>query len=81
MFEMSNDQFSTYAISWYVSVTLPASMKVIAPAGLEEDELIKYIRKNCPADFKIDTDELDYDSGFDELEIDFESEVILDEEG
>jgi hypothetical protein len=80
MIEMNNDKFSTYAVSWQVSVRLPASMEVKAPADLDEGKLIQYIRENCSADFKIDTDELDYDSGFDELEYYFDSELVLSEQ-
>lgn len=54
-------------------------MEVKAPAGLDEDDLIQYIRGNCLADFKIDTDELDYDEGFAEIENYFDAEVV--EEG
>ncbi|QNI86474.1 hypothetical protein SynPROS71_02715 [Synechococcus sp. PROS-7-1] len=54
-------------------------MNVQAPAGLDEQDLIQYIRENCLADFKIDTDELDYDNGFADLENYFDAEVV--EEG
>ena len=73
---MINSTLSTYAVSWQVSVLLPARMEVKAPAGLEEDDLIQYIRENCLADFKIDTDELDYDDGFAEIENYFDADVI-----
>ena len=73
---MINNTLSTYAVSWQVSVLLPALMEVKAPAGLDEDDLIKYIRENCLADFKIDTDELDYDDGFAEIENYFDAEVV-----
>lgn len=73
---MINNKLSTYSVSWQVSVLLPAYMEVKAPTGLDEHALIQYIRKNCLADFKIDTDELDYDNGFAELENYFDSEVI-----
>ena len=73
---MINNTLSTYAVSWQVSVLLPARMEVKAPAGLEEDDLIQYIRENCLADFKIDTDELDYDDGFAEIENYFDAEVV-----
>ncbi len=51
-------------------------MEVKAPAGLDEDDLIQYIRENCLADFKIDTDELDYDDGFAEIENYFDAELV-----
>ena len=73
---MINNNLSTYAVSWQVSVLLPARMEVKAPAGLDEDDLIQYIRENCLADFKIDTDELDYDDGFAEIENYFDAEVV-----
>ena len=73
---MINNNFSTYAVSWQVSVLLPARMEVKAPAGLDEDDLIQYIRENCLADFKIDTDELDYDDGFAEIENYFDAELV-----
>ena len=73
---MINNNLSTYAVSWQVSVLLPARMEVKAPAGLDEDDLIQYIRENCLADFKIDTDELDYDDGFAEMEDYFDTEVV-----
>lgn len=73
---MINNNLSTYAVSWQVSVLLPARMEVKAPAGLDEDDLIQYIRENCLADFKIDTDELDYDDGFAEMENYFDTEVV-----
>ena len=73
---MTNNELTTYSVSWQVSVLLPALMEVKAPAGLDEDDLIKYIRGNCLADFKIDTDELDYDDGFAEIENYFDAEVI-----
>ena len=49
-------------------------MEVKAPAGLDEDDLIQYIRVNCLANFKIDTYELDYDDGFAEIENYFDAE-------
>jgi hypothetical protein len=58
-----------------VVVALPASMKVNAPAGLNEEDLIDYIRQNCDADFDIDVSDFEYDDGFDELECCFEFEV------
>ena len=73
---MINNNLSTYAVSWQVFVLLPALMEVKAPAGLDEDDLIKYIRENCLADFKIDTDELDYDDGFAEIENYFDAEPV-----
>ncbi len=73
---MINNNLSTYAVSWQVSVLLPARMEVKAPAGLDEDDLIQYIRENCLADFKIDTDELDYDDGFAEMENYFDAELV-----
>ncbi len=73
---MINNNLSTYAVSWQVSVLLPARMEVKAPAGLDEDDLIQYIRENCLADFKIDTDELDYDDGFAEIENYFDAELV-----
>ena len=73
---MINNNLSTYAVSWQVSVLLPARMEVNAPAGLDEDDLIQYIRENCLADFKIDTDELDYDDGFAEMENYFDTEGV-----
>ena len=73
---MINNNLSTYAVSWQVSVLLPARMEVKAPAGLAEDDLIQYIRENCLADFKIDTDELDYDDGFAEIENYFDAELV-----
>lgn len=73
---MINNNLSTYAVSWQVSVLLPARMEVKVPAGLDEDDLIQYIRENCLADFKIDTDELDYDDGFAEMENYFDTEVV-----
>ena len=73
---MINNNLSTYAVSWQVSVLLPARMEVKAPAGLAEDDLIQYIRENCLADFKIDTDELDYDDGFAEMENYFDAELV-----
>ena len=73
---MINNELSTYSVSWQVSVLLPAFMEVKAPAGLDEYDLIQYIRENCLADFKIDTDDLEYDSGFDEIENYFDAEVV-----
>ena len=76
---MTNNELTTYSVSWQVFVLLPARMYVQAPAGLDEQDLIQYIRENCLADFKIDTDELDYDNGFADLENYFDAEVV--EEG
>ncbi|WP_186595563.1 hypothetical protein [Synechococcus sp. PROS-7-1] len=76
---MTNNELTTYSVSWQVFVLLPARMNVQAPAGLDEQDLIQYIRENCLADFKIDTDELDYDNGFADLENYFDAEVV--EEG
>ena len=73
---MINNNLSTYAVTWQVSVLLPALMEVKAPAGLDEDDLIQYIRENCLADFKIDIDELDYDDGFAEIENYFDAELV-----
>ena len=73
---MTNNELSTYSVSWQVFVLLPARVNVQAPAGLDERDLIQYIRENCLADFRIDTDELDYDNGFDDLEDYFHVEVI-----
>ena len=55
---------------------LPARMDVQAPADLDDQDLIQYIRENCLANFKIDTDELDYDDGFAEIENYFDAEII-----
>ena len=77
---MTNNELTTYSVSWQVSVLLPALMEVKAPAGLDEDDLIQYIRGNCLADFKIDTDELDYDDGFAEIENYLDAEVIWEVE-
>lgn len=77
---MTNNELTTYSVSWQVSVLLPALMEVKAPAGLDEDDLIQYIRGNCLANFKIDTDELDYDDGFAEIENYFDAEVVLEGE-
>ena len=73
---MINNNLSTYAVSWQVSVLLPARIEVKAPAGLDEDDLIQYIRENCLVDFKIDTDELDYDDAFAEMENYSDTEVV-----
>jgi len=75
---MSHDNnFSTYAVSWQVCVTLPAHMKVKAPAGLCDEDLIAFIRDNYEfdADFEIDNDDFEYDSGFEDLELYFHAEV------
>lgn len=72
------NNFCTYEVSWHVSALLPARMEVKAPAGLDEYDLIQYIRENCPADFTIDTDEFEYDDGFSEIEHCFEAEMITD---
>jgi len=56
-----------YSVFWYVTCLLPARMEVEAPEGLAEEELIQFIQENCSADFEIDTDELDYSDGFDEI--------------
>ena len=77
---MTNNELTTYSVSWQVSVLLPALMEVKAPAGLDEDDLIQYIRGNCLANFKIDTDELDYDDGFAEIENYLDAEVIWEVE-
>ena len=73
---MINNNLFTYAVSCQISVLLPALMEVKELAGLEEDDLIQYIRENCLSDFKIDTDELDYDDGFAEIENYFDAEVV-----
>ena len=72
------NNFCTYEVSWHVSALLPARMEVRAPSGLDEHDLIQYIRENCLADFTIDTDEFDYDGGFSEIEHCFEAEMITD---
>ena len=77
--KMTNNELTTYSVSWQVFVFLPAYMDVQAPAGLDDQDLIQYIRENCLADFKIDTDELDYCNGFADLENYFYAEVV--EEG
>ncbi len=61
----------TYDVSWNVCLTADASMKVKAPAGLSEEELKTFIREECDADFEIDTDQLDYSDGFEELDCNF----------
>lgn len=73
---MTNNELTTYSVSWQVLVLLPARMNVQAPAGLDDQDLIQYIRENCLANFKIDTDELDYDNGFVDLENYFDAEVV-----
>ena len=73
---MTNNKLTTYSVSWQVSVLLPARMDVQAPADLDDQDLIQYIRENCLANFKIDTDELDYDDGFAEIENYFDAEII-----
>ena len=73
---MNNKELSAYAVSWQVSVSLPAYMEVKAPADLDERELIQYIRDNCLASFKIEADQLDYDDGFAEIENCFDAEVM-----
>ena len=73
---MTNNELTTYSVSWQVSVLLPARMDVQAPADLDDQDLIQYIRENCLANFKIDTDELDYDDGFAEIENYFDAEII-----
>ena len=65
----------TYSVSWQISVPARALMQVEAPAGLSEDELQVFIRNECKANFEIDTSEVDYSEGFEELEYDFCVEV------
>jgi hypothetical protein len=73
---MSHDNnLSTYDVSWQVSVLLPARMKVQAPTGLCDNDLIDYIRNHCLADFEIDVDDFEYDDGFADIELDFDAEV------
>jgi len=69
-----------YDVSWEVSVSLPASMKVKAPPGLNEKDLINYIRGHCRADFVIDVENLEYDDGFAEISHFFEYEEVNTEE-
>lgn len=71
---MINKELSTYSVSWQVSVLLPAYMEVEAPADLSENDLIQFIQNNCLANFKIDTEELDYNDGFAEIENYFDFE-------
>ena len=73
---MTNNELTSYSVSWQVSVLLPARMDVQAPADLDHQDLIQYIRENCLANFKIDADELDYDDGFAEIENYFDAEII-----
>jgi len=56
-----------YDIHWNVTVQLPASMCVSAPKGLTPQGLVNYVKENCTADFDIDTDDFEYDNGFEEM--------------
>jgi len=56
-----------YDIHWNVTVQLPASMQVSAPKGLTPQGVVAYVKENCMADFDIDTDDFEYDGGFEEM--------------
>ena len=60
-------EMTNYELCWYVTVQLPASMQVSAPKGLTPQGVVVYVKENCMADFDIDTDEFEYDDGFEEM--------------
>ena len=53
-------------------------MQVEAPAELSEEELKTAIREECDADFKIDTDDFEYDDGFVDLDLSFELNALIE---
>ena len=66
----------TYNVSWTLYAQARAYMQFEAPAGLSEEELKTFIREECDADFKIDSDDFEYDDGFADLDISFEYECV-----
>ena len=46
-------------------------MQFEAPVGLSEEELKNFIREECSADFKIDTEDFEYDDWFADLDLSF----------
>jgi len=66
----------TYDVSWTVYAQAQAVMQFEAPAGLSEEELKTFIREECPADFKIDTEHFEYDDGFADLDCGFDFECV-----